>query len=51
MIRTADLSAIGLTAEAAADRLAAEGPNAVAAPPPRRLLAQVGRQLADGSTC
>jgi len=37
----------GLSAREAAERLAAEGPNAVSAPPPRRLLARVGRQLAD----
>jgi Ca2+-transporting ATPase len=37
----------GLTAVEAAARLAAEGPNAVAAPRPRRLVARVGRQLAD----
>jgi Ca2+-transporting ATPase len=37
----------GLGAAEAAARLAANGPNAVPAPPPRRLAARVGRQLAD----
>jgi magnesium-transporting ATPase (P-type) len=37
----------GLTARQAAQRLAADGPNAVPAPPPRRLLARVARQLSD----
>jgi P-type Ca2+ transporter type 2C len=37
----------GLTARQAAQRLAADGPNAVPAPPPRRLLTRVARQLSD----
>jgi len=37
----------GLTSAEAAARRAADGPNAVAAPAPRRLVARVGRQLAD----
>ena len=37
----------GLSAREAAARLAADGPNAVPAPAPRRLVARVGRQLAD----
>ncbi|GAA3336550.1 HAD-IC family P-type ATPase [Amorphoplanes nipponensis] len=37
----------GLTSAEAAARLAAEGPNLVAAPAPRRLVSRVGRQLAD----
>jgi hypothetical protein len=37
----------GLTARQVAQRLAADGPNAVPAPPPRRLLARVARQLSD----
>jgi Ca2+-transporting ATPase len=37
----------GLTSAEAATRLAADGPNTVAAPAPRRLVARIGRQLAD----
>ncbi|WIM92937.1 cation-transporting P-type ATPase [Actinoplanes oblitus] len=37
----------GLSSAQAAARRAAEGPNAVATAPPRRLLGRVGRQLAD----
>jgi Ca2+-transporting ATPase len=37
----------GLSAREAAARLAADGPNAVPAPAPRRLVVRVGRQLAD----
>ncbi|MEV6348061.1 cation-transporting P-type ATPase [Actinoplanes sp. NPDC051851] len=37
----------GLTTAEAATRLAADGPNAVAPPPPRRLIGRVTRQLAD----
>ena len=37
----------GLTSAEAAVRLAADGPNTVAGPAPRRLVARVGRQLAD----
>ena len=40
-------AAHGLTSGEASARLAADGPNAVPAPPPRRLPARVGRQLAD----
>ena len=40
-------AAHGLTSGEASARLAADGPNAVTAPPPRRLPARVGRQLAD----
>ncbi|GAA4607397.1 Ca2+-transporting ATPase [Actinoplanes octamycinicus] len=38
---------VGLTSEEAAERRAADGPNVVAAIPPRRLLGRIGRQLAD----
>jgi Ca2+-transporting ATPase len=41
------LASAGLSSAEAAARLAADGPNVVAAPPRRRLLARVGRQLAD----
>ena len=37
----------GLSAAAAADRLAQDGPNVVTAPPRRGILLRVGRQLAD----
>jgi magnesium-transporting ATPase (P-type) len=37
----------GLTAAEAAARLSADGPNAVPAPPPRGLVARIGRQLTD----
>ena len=37
----------GLTAAEASRRLIADGPNAVAAPAPRRLAGRIGRQLAD----
>ncbi|MEU8612845.1 cation-transporting P-type ATPase, partial [Actinoplanes sp. NPDC048791] len=37
----------GLTSAEAAGRLAADGPNTVAAPAPRRLPARIGTQLAD----
>jgi len=39
--------ATGLTTAEAGARLAADGPNLVAAPAPRRLLGRIGRQLAD----
>jgi len=44
---TAALASAGLSSAEAAARLAAGGPNLVAKPPRRRLLARVGRQLAD----
>jgi Ca2+-transporting ATPase len=40
-------AARGLRASEAATRLSTDGPNTVAAPPPRRLAARIGRQLAD----
>ena len=48
LVDTATLAAAtGLSTGQAAARLAADGPNEVAAPPPRRLLGRIGRQLAD----
>ena len=41
------LASGGLSSAQAAARLAADGPNLVAKPPRRRLIARVGRQLAD----
>ncbi|SNY71131.1 cation-translocating P-type ATPase [Paractinoplanes atraurantiacus] len=40
-------TALGLTSDQAARRLAADGPNAVDPPRPRRLVGRVGRQLGD----
>ena len=37
----------GLSAAEAAARLATDGPNTVTAPTPKRLVARIGRQLAD----
>ena len=47
METTAPVVTPGLTTAEATRRLAASGPNSVAAPPPRRLLGRIGRQLAD----
>ncbi|WP_245665784.1 cation-translocating P-type ATPase [Actinoplanes subtropicus] len=44
---TTTLVPAGLSSAEAAARLAADGPNLVAKPPRRRLIARVGRQLAD----
>ncbi|MFG1605186.1 cation-translocating P-type ATPase [Actinoplanes sp. NPDC049265] len=42
-----DLLVAGLTSAEAADRLAADGPNTVTPPRPRRLAGRIGRQLGD----